>query len=137
MKTVLVILIAILLSGCAHSSDTRKALDAGEEYQWTRPDTSTEQMRDDYTFCSVGIHYTRENYSQKDLENDLAVCTQAHIDRERHLANQFRIPLYGAFAQYATLSVPRCMNSKGWVYKERVSDNEFRECMTSRGYEWK
>jgi hypothetical protein len=143
MKTVLVILIAILLNGCAHSSDTRKALEAGEKHQvgsWTRPDTSTEQMRDDYTFWTGGIPYTRETYySQKDLEDDLAVCTQANVDRDRHLRNQLYIPLYGSFAQHATLSVERCMKSKGgWskIEGRKISTAEEVDCMKSRGYEW-
>lgn len=138
MKAILVLLAMAMLSGCAPVITNQNT----EKGSWTRRDTSIQQTRADYSVCGSGILYTKEGFSQKDYENDLSVCIQGNIDRDRHITKMNWIPAVGAVAQLTTLSVERCMNAKG--YKKLDDDtiksanvNEIAECMKSKGYDWK
>lgn len=147
MKNILVLLaMAMLSGGCIkHTSDTEKALEAGkraERGSWVKPNSTVQQTWIDYSLCRTGILYTKEGFSQKDYENDLPVCIQANIDRDRRLNKTHWIPFYGDVAYFATLSVERCMNAKGYKKVDedaikRPSDDEVTECMKAKGYEWK
>jgi len=142
MKTILVSLAMLVFSGCGHTSDTQKALEAGnktERGSWVKPNTTLQQTWIDYSMCGNGILYTKEGFSLRDYENDLPMCIQANIDRDGRITNlQPWVPGVG----FATLSVERCMNAKGYRRLERddvksASADETTECMKAKAYEWK
>ena len=137
-KTVVLLALAILLSGCASVQTKSEG--------WVREGSSLEQLKQDYTECR-GPLYVKDGMSYEEYERDYNFCNDAENARYFRGASLSTAPWSvlpfgmtpGTIVMNASHGLcDSCMATKGYGKNDKArAEGDIDSCMREKGYEWK